>query len=133
MARGRKKKATGLGDTVESIIQATHIDKVAKWLFGEDCGCEARKEKLNKLFPYRKPLCLTEDEYLFLGEFFNRENQSSIKPTQSATLLKIYNRIFQLRQEPTTCAQCWKEYLNKLNQVYNEYKAEEESEANRNF
>ncbi|MFM1755055.1 MAG: hypothetical protein RLZZ236_1994, partial [Bacteroidota bacterium] len=42
MAKGRKKKAEGLGDTVESILKATHIDKVAKWLLGEDCGCNER-------------------------------------------------------------------------------------------
>ena len=53
-----RKKAVGLGDTVESILTATHVDKMAKWLLGDDCGCEARKKKLNELFPYRKPECL---------------------------------------------------------------------------
>ena len=28
-----------------------------------DCGCEARKEKLNKLFPYKKIECLNAEEY----------------------------------------------------------------------
>jgi hypothetical protein len=121
MARGRKKKAVGLGDTVESIIQATHIDKVAKWLFGEDCGCEQRKEKLNKLFPYKKPLCLLEDEFNYLDNYFNL-NKSIIKPTEQIVLLKIYNRVFQSRNEPTTCADCWRDYMNKLRTVYNEYK-----------
>jgi hypothetical protein len=35
-----RKKAVGLGDTVESILAATHVDKMAKWLLGDDCGCE---------------------------------------------------------------------------------------------
>lgn len=129
MARGRKKKAVGLGDTVESIIQATHIDKVAKWLFGEDCGCEARKEKLNKLFPYKKPLCLLEDEYTYLDNHFSL-NTSRIKPTEQIVLLKIYNRVFQSRNEPTTCAECWRDYMNKLRTVYNEYKIEQDANTN---
>lgn len=126
MARGRKKKAVGLGDTVESIIQATHIDKVAKWLFGEDCGCEQRKEKLNKLFPYKKPLCLLEDEFNYLDNYFNL-NKSIIKPTEQIILLKIYNRVFQSRNEPTTCADCWRDYMNKLRTVYDEYKVKDET------
>ena len=50
----RKKKALskGLGDTIEKVTEATGIKKVVKWLAGEDCGCDARKEKLNKLFKY---------------------------------------------------------------------------------
>ena len=47
-----KKTSKGLGDTVEKVFKATGIDKVAKWILGEDCGCEERKEKLNKMFPY---------------------------------------------------------------------------------
>ena len=46
-------KSKGLGDTVEKITKATGIDKVAKFILGEDCGCEERKQKLNKLFPYK--------------------------------------------------------------------------------
>jgi hypothetical protein len=130
MARGRKKKSEGLGDTVEKVLEVTGIAKVAKWIMGEDCGCEERKQKLNKLFSYKKPLCLTENEYNYLNEFFNRDNKSSIKPTQATQLLKIYNRIFQKRNEPTTCTECWRTYLNELSLVYNEYKEEEKSETN---
>ena len=55
MAKGRqRKKAEGLGDTIEQITEATGIKKVVKALFGEECGCDQRKEMLNKLFPYSK-------------------------------------------------------------------------------
>jgi hypothetical protein len=59
----KSTKAKGLGDTVEKVLEATGIAKVAKWVLGEDCGCDKRKKNLNKLFPYKKPECLTEDEY----------------------------------------------------------------------
>ena len=43
----------GLGDQIEKITEATGIKKLVKWAFGEDCGCDQRKEKLNKLFPLK--------------------------------------------------------------------------------
>jgi hypothetical protein len=50
-----KMKHKGFGDTVEAITKATGIktvvDKISK-ATGKDCGCDARKEALNKKFPY---------------------------------------------------------------------------------
>lgn len=46
-------KSTGLGDTIEKITKATGIKKIVD-LMSDDCGCEERKQKLNKLFPYEK-------------------------------------------------------------------------------
>ena len=34
---------------IEKITKATGVEKVVKAIFGEDCGCSERKEKLNKL------------------------------------------------------------------------------------
>jgi hypothetical protein len=49
------KEDTGLGDTVERVTKATGIktvvDKVAKTT-GKDCGCKARKNRLNRRFKY---------------------------------------------------------------------------------
>jgi hypothetical protein len=47
-------KHKGLGDTVAAITQATGIQALVKSLFGENCGCDARQEKLNELVPYGK-------------------------------------------------------------------------------
>ena len=45
----------GLGDSIERITKATGVkhlvDSLAE-IFGKDCKCKDRKEKLNKLFPY---------------------------------------------------------------------------------
>ena len=50
------QKSKGLGDTIEKITEATGIkkviDKVSK-VTGKDCGCNKRKERINKMFPYR--------------------------------------------------------------------------------
>ena len=48
------KKSKGLGDTIEKITKATGIDKIVKKTIGNDCGCDERKQLLNKLFPYKE-------------------------------------------------------------------------------
>jgi hypothetical protein len=112
--------AEGLGDTLEKVFKKTGIDKVAKWVLGEDCGCDKRKEKLNKIFPYRKINCLTEDEHGILETFFSR-NTAEISPSDQHALLKVYNRVLNVRQEPTSCSSCWRDIVNQLKRIYKEY------------
>ena len=45
-------KSKGLGDTIEKFTKATGIKKLADSITG-DCGCQKRKEKLNKILPYK--------------------------------------------------------------------------------
>ncbi len=48
-------KSTGLGDTIEKITTVTGVktvvDSISKSL-KKPCGCQKRKEALNKKFPY---------------------------------------------------------------------------------
>jgi len=50
-------ESNGLGDTIEKITKITGVkavvDTVAK-VTGKDCGCKARRDALNKKFPYKK-------------------------------------------------------------------------------
>lgn len=115
-----KRKAKGLGDTIENVLQATGIDKVAKFVLGEDCKCEERKNKLNELFPYRKPLCLNENEYEVLGTILTPK-KTEFTPLEQMALLKVYNRVFQDNQQPTSCGSCWRDIIKQLNKVYDTY------------
>jgi hypothetical protein len=110
----------GLGDTVEKVLHKTGIDKLAKFVLGEDCKCDKRKEYLNKMFPYNKPNCLLENEYEYLKEFFSL-SRYELKPTQQQVLLPIYARVFNVRAEPTSCDSCWIEMVSKLKKVYENY------------
>lgn len=120
MAKTRTPKAKGLGDTVAKVTQATGIDKLVKFIAGEDCGCDERQAKLNELFPYRTPKCLTEDEYTYLNESQVLTKQT-LKPSEQDAILKVYNRIFGISREPTSCATCWLEIIQKMQKVFNEY------------
>jgi len=49
------KKSKGLGDTIQKFTKFTGIKKVVNTIAGKkDCGCNKRKEALNKAFPYKK-------------------------------------------------------------------------------
>jgi len=116
----RKRKPKGLGDTIENVLQATGIDKVAKFILGEDCGCNERKAKLNELFPYKKPNCLTENDYEYLTLFFER-NRTSILPSEQEVMLAIYNRTFNTNVGATQCSSCWIDMIDELKKVFNSY------------
>ena len=120
MAKRKATTSKGLGDTVEKVLEATGIASVAKFVLGEDCNCEERKKKLNELFPYRNTNCLTEEEYQWLSET-NVLTQDTFKPSEQTKLISIYNRVFNLRQEPTSCASCFRELVFKMQKVYAEY------------
>jgi len=48
-------KSNGLGDSIEKITKATGIKKVVDTVnkaTGKDCGCNKRKQALNRMFPY---------------------------------------------------------------------------------
>ena len=119
----KSQETEGLGDVIENVLEKTGIAKVAKFLLGEDCGCEERKIKLNQMFPSQKPLCLEEEEYNFLTEYFEKDS-NIVKIQEQRDLLKIYNRVFRQKnaRETSSCASCVREMVAKLRRVYNEYK-----------
>jgi len=120
-------KSKGLGDTIAKITEATGIDKLVKFIAGEDCGCDERKEKLNKLFPYAKPLCLTEDEFNTLDAYF-KQNTNTLTSDEQTSLIAINNRVLNQRLTFSTCSSCLRDLVSKLRVIYNEYSPEQTEE-----
>ena len=121
-----KRKAKGLGDTIDQITTATGIKSLVKFVAGEDCGCDQRKEALNKLFPYSKPNCLTEPDYNFLKEFFE-VTINSVVPTVQYRLNQIYTSVFNKPAEFTSCGSCLLDRINELKKIYDSYVQENDS------
>ncbi len=52
-----KDKSRGFGDTVAKVTKLTGIksvvDTVSKKM-GKDCGCDKRRDTLNRIIPYKK-------------------------------------------------------------------------------
>ena len=43
----------GLGDLVEKVTEKTGIKSLVEKVAGKDCGCNKRRDILNKLVPFR--------------------------------------------------------------------------------
>jgi hypothetical protein len=118
-----KRKSKGLGDTIEKITEATGIkagvealSKALDW----DCGCDERKEKLNALFPYKKPNCLSEEDYNYLKDFY-ANNQNSLSLQVQRDLSRIYLAVFNTPFQGSSCPSCWRDMIGQLRRVYNEF------------
>ena len=116
----QENKSKGLGDDIEKITEATGIKKLVKFIAGEDCGCDARKEKLNKIFRHNKLECLTEDEYDYLTEFFAK-NKNVLNNEEIKKLYEISNRIFNKNNKPSSCSSCIRTTVLRLKKLVDAY------------
>ena len=120
-------KSKGLGDSIEKALKATGIDKVAKKVLGDDCGCEERKRKLNKVFPYSKVRQCTDDE-LKIYESVLPRIKGTISGDDQSIMIRLYNKVFNANKKPSSCTPCVRETLAKLKKVYqNSCKLDEET------
>ncbi len=114
-------KSKGLGDTVEKITKATGIKKVVKAVFGDDCGCNERKDRLNSIMSYKVVNCLEEEEYNYIKDFIDLK-RSSVTMAEQRGLLTIYNRVFNQRKQMSNCPSCVRGIVNELKRLIVNYK-----------
>jgi hypothetical protein len=115
-----KRKPKGLGDTVEQITTATGIKAVVDAVSnatGINCGCDARKEFLNKIWSYRKPNCLNDEDIEFLLPYFQFKKET-LTPKEQWRIKDIYKAVFNEVIQDSNCASCWRDTLNDLRKVY---------------
>lgn len=86
--KGSKNKSKGLGDVVEKVAKKTGIKKVVEAI-APDCGCDKRRDKLNRLFPFKR--CLNEDERNLWKDYM--DNRASIK-TVANDDVKMISKIY---------------------------------------
>ena len=114
-------QSKGLGDTVAKITEATGIKKAVKAVFGDDCGCDERKDRLNSIMSYKVVNCLEEDEYNYIREFLDR-NRASVTMSEQRRLLDIYNRVFNQRKQMSSCPSCVRGMISELKKLIVNYK-----------
>jgi len=111
-------KSKGLGDTIEKITTATGIKAAVKAVVGEDCGCDERRDKLNKIFPYsRQPECLTQEEITYLSSGVLRKN--TLNHDQRLKIAEIHARVFNHKYDvPCTCSpKIWMQWIRELKEL----------------
>ena len=110
----------GIGDVVEKVLEKTGVSRIAKFIMGDDCGCDERREALNKLFPFRNTKCLEEDEYNYLHLWFAKARYQ-ITHEEQTRILSIYNRVFNTKYNISNCGSCIMTKVQELNKLYLEY------------
>jgi len=115
-----ENQSKGLGDTIAKVTKATGIDKLTKFIAGEDCGCDERQEQLNKEFAYDVPKCLNEDEFNYLTKLI-ASKPSQVSYDLQKQILKIHNRIFTQQEQLSTCPPCIRRIIAKLEKTLKQY------------
>ena len=116
-----EKQSKGLGDTIAKITKATGIDKVVKFIAGEDCGCDERQERFNKDFKYKKVRCLNEDDYKYLTNFLANKG-TTIGYDDKFRVIGIYNYVFSTNEKRTTsCSSCISKIVKNLERYMKNY------------
>ena len=114
-------KSKGLGDTIEKFTEATGIKAAVKAVVGEDCGCDERKEKLNKLFPYKRdPECLNEEEIAYLSTGVLKKR--TLTYDDRVQIATIHARVFHHKFDvPCTCSpKIWMQWVKQLQLLLDE-------------
>jgi len=110
----------GFGDTVEKVLENTGIKNIVEKFTdatGIDCGCAARREWLNGLFPNRQMSDLSKEDYAYLTELFSL-NLSTLTREQNSRITEIYNSVLNAKQKATGCTPCAKTRVRELKRVY---------------
>jgi hypothetical protein len=115
-----EQQSKGLGDTIAKATKATGIDKVVKFIAGEDCGCDERQEFLNKEFAYDVPKCLTEEEFNYLTRLIESKPAIASIDMQKR-IIKIHNRIFTNQIQVSSCPSCVRKTIQKLEKILKQY------------
>ena len=125
----QKAKAVGLGDTVENIMRKTGIKAVVNKLFdklGKDCGCDKRKEKLNKMFRYPKVSCMSKEQFVLWTDVKKRFETDVIKDPELKIIARLHSQLFNHKyEEPCRCEpKAWKQYILDIERLYETYQTE---------
>ncbi|NQW26189.1 MAG: hypothetical protein HQ473_07505 [Cryomorphaceae bacterium] len=115
------KELKGVGDVIDKITEATGIKKVIKDFFGEDCGCDKRKDLINDKLPFGSKAvnCLDEEDYLYLKSFFSR-TRDRIDGKNQQRIIGIYNFVFGKNEAaPSGCVNCsHKGFIKNVNKLH---------------
>jgi len=116
----------GLGDAIKKVTDATGISKLVEKVAGnKDCGCEGRRDFLNKL-PYKKVKCLTEEQY----QKYNPEWEGlKIVFDERVKLAELHAEVFNHKLVmPCTCSpKEWKRFVRDLKIMKEAYESDHEA------
>lgn len=115
-----KQKSKGLGDKIAAVTKATGIEKVVKTFFGDDCGCDERRDRLNKMFPSRKVEQMNEEQIVFFRDVIQVKyrTHANLGRDIGEKFYQLYQDVFGVKKTKTSCSSCNKNMYIELLKVY---------------
>lgn len=115
-----KQKSKGLGDKIAAVTKATGIEKVVKTFFGEDCGCDERRDRLNKMFPSRKVEQMNAEQVDFFRDVIQVKyrTHANLGREVGNKFYQLYQDVFGVKKNKTSCSSCNKNMYIELLKVY---------------
>lgn len=115
-----KPKSKGLGDKIAAVTKATGIEKVVKTFFGDDCGCDERRDRLNKMFPSRKVVQMDEEQIVFFRDVIQVKyrTHANLGREVGDKFYQLYQDVFGVKKTKTSCSSCNKNMYIELLKVY---------------
>ena len=109
-----------LGDLIEKITTYTGIKWIVKKIWGDDCGCDERRKKLNQMFPNFKNIRqFTEDEMKIYDEVVPVvDKKGMLTPAERQIVSALYKGVFGVDPQWKSCSPCNKQIMNNLKKVY---------------
>lgn len=111
----------GLGDLIDRFTQATGIKAVTKAVFGDDCGCEDRRQLLNERFPFKggtPPHMSEADRNMWELLLADWRSWRVISPETQREALNIWNRSARPRKRFSRCSSCVRTLFEDLEFLY---------------
>lgn len=112
----------GLGDLVKQFTDKAGISAVVEAVI-PDCGCKARAEKLNEVFPLRSLNDLLLEDYEYLDNWFSQDKKS-VTADEQKEIVRIYNHVFKSKRKTGNCGPCVANIVKELRKVYLKAKSE---------
>ncbi len=95
-----------VGDAIAKVTEATGIKNAVKYVFGEDCGCEERQQRVNtavlRAFGKKHLMTLTEDEFNKIQEAIDAHKISLLLQKE---LRVIHEKVFKVKTV-SSCNSC---------------------------
>ena len=115
-----KPKSKGLGDKIAAVTKATGIEKVVKTFFGDDCGCDERRDRLNKMFPSRKVNQMDDEQLAFFRDVIQVKyrTHANLGRDIGDKFYQLYQDVFGVKKKKTSCSSCNKSMYIELLKVY---------------
>jgi hypothetical protein len=115
-----KQKSKGLGDKIAAVTKATGIEKVVKTFFGDGCGCDERRDRLNKMFPSRKVEQMDEEQVAFFRDVIQVKyrTHANLGRDIGEKFYQLYQDVFGVKKTKTSCSSCNKNMYIELLKVY---------------